>query len=102
MSQKPLEGKVILVTGAGGGIGRAIAIEAARAGHLLGHIREIDRLFVEAAHILDLVALLAKMIQHGCFQRKPGMVRTDNNTHFETSHFSGAFWEATGPDHRRR
>ncbi|NHF74620.1 SDR family NAD(P)-dependent oxidoreductase [Paracoccus xiamenensis] len=32
MSQKPLEGKVILVTGAGGGIGRAIAMEAARAG----------------------------------------------------------------------
>ncbi|KKN17247.1 hypothetical protein LCGC14_0967750 [marine sediment metagenome] len=30
--QKPLSGKVILVTGAGGGIGRAIAIEAAKAG----------------------------------------------------------------------
>jgi len=29
---KPLDGKVILVTGAGGGIGRAIAIEAAKAG----------------------------------------------------------------------
>ena len=29
---KPLEGKVMLVTGAGGGIGRAIAMEAARAG----------------------------------------------------------------------
>ena len=29
---KPLDGKVVLVTGAGGGIGRAIAIEAARAG----------------------------------------------------------------------
>ena len=32
MSQKPLEGKTVLVTGAGGGIGRAIAMEAARAG----------------------------------------------------------------------
>ncbi|MFV0386143.1 SDR family NAD(P)-dependent oxidoreductase [Paracoccus sp. (in: a-proteobacteria)] len=33
MSQaKPLDGKVVLVTGAGGGIGRAIATEAARAG----------------------------------------------------------------------
>lgn len=29
---KPLDGKVMLVTGAGGGIGRAIAMEAARAG----------------------------------------------------------------------
>lgn len=29
---KPLDGKVILVTGAGGGIGRAIALEAAKAG----------------------------------------------------------------------
>ncbi|OXT01435.1 3-hydroxyacyl-CoA dehydrogenase [Notoacmeibacter marinus] len=29
---KPLDGKVILVTGAGGGIGRAIAMEAAKAG----------------------------------------------------------------------
>lgn len=32
MSDTPLEGKVVLVTGAGGGIGRAIAMEAARAG----------------------------------------------------------------------
>lgn len=32
MEQTPLNGKVMLVTGAGGGIGRAIAIEAARAG----------------------------------------------------------------------
>ena len=29
---KPLSGKVMLVTGAGNGIGRAIAMEAARAG----------------------------------------------------------------------
>lgn len=32
MVQKSLEGKVVLVTGAGGGIGRAIAIDAARTG----------------------------------------------------------------------